>query len=128
MDAYKQLARSIISTEAQLRALVKSNPDEKGMAQAWDAISPLASQARVALEENGDKLPPDVDGQNGDRAAWAGLAISAFIEETGVDEEYALGDLLSNLMHWCDRNDYDFEAALERARGHYAAETGQAPY
>jgi hypothetical protein len=26
-------------------------------------------------------------------------------------------------MHWCDRNNYDFDASFERARGHYEAET-----
>jgi hypothetical protein len=68
-------------------------------------------------------LPPDPDGKNDSRAEWAGAALSAFIKETGTDQEDALGDLLSDLMHWCDRNNYDFEAALDRARGHYEAET-----
>jgi len=32
-------------------------------------------------------------------------------------------------MHWCDRNNFDFDAALFRAQGHYQAETtkGGAP-
>lgn len=70
------------------------------------------------------KLPPDPESMNHKRAAWAGTAINAFIAETGTDEENAIGDLLGDLMHWCDRNGYDMDAALERARGHYEAETG----
>jgi hypothetical protein len=70
------------------------------------------------------QLPPDPDNQNDDRAAWAAAALTAFRGETGADEEEALGDLLADLMHWSDRNNFDFESALFRARGHYEAETG----
>jgi hypothetical protein len=75
-----------------------------------------------------NKLPPDVDGRNGERALWAKAALQALMTETGVDYEDALGDLLGDLMHLADREPFDFEAALDRARGHYAAETGAAPY
>jgi hypothetical protein len=68
-------------------------------------------------------LPPDPDGKNDDRAAWAGAALAKFMELTGTDEEDALGDLLADLIHWSDRNNYDFDAALDRARFHYEAET-----
>jgi hypothetical protein len=68
-------------------------------------------------------LPPDPEGKNADRAEWAGSALRHFQCTTGTDYEDALGDLLGDLMHWCDRNNFDFEAALERARGHYEAET-----
>jgi hypothetical protein len=69
------------------------------------------------------KLPPDPENMNADRASWAGNALTTFMRETGADEEDALGDLLTDLMHWCDRNNYDFDLALDRARGHYEAET-----
>lgn len=67
-------------------------------------------------------LPPDPEGMNDTRAAWADTAIRAFQEATGTDDD-ALGDLLTDLMHWSDRNNYDFESALCRATGHYEAET-----
>jgi hypothetical protein len=73
------------------------------------------------------KLPPDPEGMNDKRAAWAGASLRTFIDETGVDEEDALGDLLCDLKHWSDRHDYDFDAALDRARFHYEAETGGEP-
>jgi hypothetical protein len=70
------------------------------------------------------QLPPDPDGMNDDRAAWAGAALATFMHATGTDEENALGDLLTDLMHWADRNNFDMDLALERARGHYEAECG----
>ena len=70
------------------------------------------------------QLPPDPEGMNDRRAAWAGLALAAFIAATRTDWDDALSDLLADLIHWCDRNNYDFDATLERARWHYDAETG----
>ncbi len=60
--------------------------------------------------------------QNDERAAWAAKALAVFQEETGADLPELVGDLLVDLMHWCDRNNHDFDAALFRARDHYAAE------
>jgi hypothetical protein len=71
------------------------------------------------------KLPPDPEHKNDDRAAWAGKALAAFRRETGADEEESVGDLLADLMHWCDRHDFDFGLALDRARYHYEAETSE---
>ena len=68
-------------------------------------------------------LPPDPEGMNDKRSAWAGLAIAAFQQTTGTDDEDVLGDLLTDLMHWADRNNYDFDAALSGAQSHYTAET-----
>ena len=73
-------------------------------------------------------LPPDPDGMNSSRANWAGAALAVFVARTGVDREDSLGDLLTDLMHWADRNNFDFEAALARAECHYAAETGELVY
>jgi hypothetical protein len=70
------------------------------------------------------ELPADPEGMNDKRASLAGTALAVFMSETGTDEEDAVGDFLADLMHWCDRHNYDFDAALERARVHYDAETG----
>lgn len=72
-------------------------------------------------------LPPDPEGMNDRRSAWAGAAIRAFREATGTDAGDALCDLLADLMHWADRHHYDFEAALTRGRDHYEAETQGEP-
>jgi hypothetical protein len=56
------------------------------------------------------------------RAVWADNAIRTFRRETGCDHEDSLGDLLCDLLHWADAKNFDFEAALFRARGHHEAE------
>jgi hypothetical protein len=61
--------------------------------------------------------------ENEKRADWADKAINTFIEATGTDPEDAVSDLLCDIMHWCDLyNEYDFDAELDRARGHYDCE------
>jgi hypothetical protein len=69
------------------------------------------------------KLPPDPEGMNDERAAWAGRAVRVFTEATGTDAEDALCDLLADLMHWADRHRFDFDHELQRGRSHYEAET-----
>jgi hypothetical protein len=68
-------------------------------------------------------LPHDPDGMNDERSIWAEAAIEAFEDATGCDREDALSDLLTDLMHWCDRNSVDFADALNNARGMYVEET-----
>jgi hypothetical protein len=62
---------------------------------------------------------------NLDRANWADKAIMAFREETYCDHDESLGDLLCDLMHWADATNFDFDAALDRARGNYEAELAE---
>jgi hypothetical protein len=71
------------------------------------------------------KLPPDPEGMNSDRALWAASAIYRFQQQTGTDHENALCDLLCDLMHWSDRNNFNFGTTLTRAYGHYEAETAE---
>lgn len=85
---------------------------------------PAGESVQVHIPMQAD-LPPDPDGLNGKRATWAGNALAIFMHDTGTDEEAALGDLLGDLMHWCDRNNHDFETALTRAREHYSVETSE---
>lgn len=68
-------------------------------------------------------LPPDPEDMNDDRAEWAAAALRQFQCTTGTDDVDALPDLLCDLMHWCDRNNCEFETELGRARMHYEAET-----
>ena len=76
------------------------------------------------------------DLRNADRALWGAFAVVSFAGVTGqsqdveTDPETVLGDLLGDLMHWCDDQSasggmgesIDFESALERARNHYNEE------
>ena len=73
------------------------------------------------------QLPPDPEGMNDSRAACAGQAIHHFILTTGTDKEGALADLLTDILHWCDRQPVSFDRELARARDHYEAETTGRP-
>lgn len=73
------------------------------------------------------KLPPDPEDMNARRAHWAASALADFQHSTGTDNEDALCDLLGDLMHWSDRNNFDFDSELSRARTHYEAETMAPP-
>jgi len=68
-------------------------------------------------------LPPDPEGMNNDRAEWAACAIRHFQCQTGTDWTDAVCDLLCDLMHFCDREGFDFREELDRAQMHYEAET-----
>jgi hypothetical protein len=74
------------------------------------------------------ELPPDPEGMNDARAEWADEAVKVFMKRTGTDFEDSLGDLLADLMHWSDRNNFDFQIALDRAHAHYTEETGGMPW
>jgi hypothetical protein len=51
-------------------------------------------------------------------------AIDAFDHEDQiVDPETTIGDLLADLMHWCDAYGVDFNVALKRGQRRYEAET-----
>ena len=73
------------------------------------------------------QIPPDPEDQNTDRADWANVAIIAFRDHTNSDREDLLSDLLSDLMHWADRNNCDFRSELDRAFRNYDAETTGEP-
>jgi hypothetical protein len=69
------------------------------------------------------KLPPDPENMNGDRAEWAASSLRQFQCVTGTDYDTALLDFLCDVMHWCDRNGFNFDAQLAHARRHYEAKT-----
>ena len=70
-----------------------------------------------------EAVAADPENMNNDRAEYAAAALRHFQCTTGSDYDDSLTDLLGDLMHWSDRNGVDFSAELERARGHYGAET-----
>lgn len=73
---------------------------------------------------------------NADHALWGALAIAqlnggvASGKGSAADGEFALSDLLADLMHWCDfqvtanrgQRPIEFESALEQARQYYREE------
>lgn len=70
----------------------------------------------------------DPDEMNEQRAAWAAEALDRFRHLTGSDPgEEALRDVLTDLHHWADQADLNWDAALTSAMNHYRAETAEAP-
>lgn len=99
-------------------------PSVGALIQARAAIAKATGEPATPRRER----PPDPEQMNGDRAEWAAAALRHFQCIIGCDYEDSLGDLLGDLMHFADRENFDFELALDRARGHYAAETaGEEP-
>lgn len=82
-------------------------------------------EASVAAEKSTHTLPPDPDGMNDTRAAWAATVLVEFQKATRTDREDALADLLTDLLHWCDRTGLDFDTELARGRGNYQEETAE---
>lgn len=81
--------------------------------------------ARKLLD--GVVLPPDPEGMNDDRADWADDVLRRFANITDMhflkDQPELVTDLITNLHHWCDRNDVDFDQSMESATMHYTEET-----
>ncbi len=84
-------------------------PSQQGRRPARAALSARPSRRRVKS-------------WNRKRADWARVAVDAFIEEVRTDEQDVLCDLLCDLMHLADREGWNFESQLDRARFHYGAE------
>lgn len=79
----------------------------------------------VTARERKRGLPPDPDQQNADRARWALAALQEFQRRTGSENDTAVGDLLADLMHLCDRYPGygPFAHRYQEAERHYDAET-----
>jgi hypothetical protein len=64
--------------------------------------------------------------QNEERVARAREIVRAFnLQET--EQETNLSDLLSDLMHVCADEGWDFDAQIKQGRFHYEAESGDDP-
>ena len=118
-DAVKKLLPHAEAEQESLYQMAKQNPDEykpvTGLPpcrlHAYETLRKCDARERHSARQ----LPPDPDNMNADRAEWAAAALRHFQCTTGTDYEDALGDLLCDLMHWCDRNNFDFELASTSA-------------
>jgi hypothetical protein len=86
-------------------------------------VQPRTTGGSNHASQSSRTLPPDPENMNDYRARWATVALRAFQKATGADSQDAVCDLLCDLMHLGDRTEFNFDAALNRARRHYEAET-----
>ena len=76
------------------------------------------------------KEGPMRDVTNGDRADWASSAVQVFAVKTGVDQEdvyIQVKDLLTDLLHFCDREGIVFKDVVRAAKGMYEEEKATDP-
>lgn len=89
-------------------------------------VFPVSTAGRVVFEMGGFNDDPTTEKNrevdNNTRAEWADKGVRAFQNTVKTDDESVLGDFIADLMHWADKNNYDFEAALDRGRSHYEEE------
>lgn len=71
---------------------------------------------------NQAKPRPSREEQNESRARSAEAALWEFRRHTGADVEDVVSDLLSDIMHWCDRHAQNFDTELRRGHEHYEYE------
>lgn len=71
------------------------------------------------------RLPEDPAADTERRADRGRELLDRYMALTGTDEDAALGDLLADLRHLADRDNYDYELADARAESYHAEETGQ---
>ena len=104
--------------------------------ESGQLIGPVLNRAPDLWKWQAENLntkptPPDPDNFNVERTASADALVQQFMTDEpnhGVtDREDALADILTNLMHWCDRCEFDFNTELERARRNYTSETTPEP-
>jgi hypothetical protein len=59
---------------------------------------------------------------NSDRADWADTAVRAFMGACRTDREYAIQDLMCNMLHLARREGLDPQQVLSSAEMHFDAE------
>lgn len=108
---------SLSEASAAQEEVVKLYPGSEFLIDIAPRTEPEDAVAAVA------QGVPDPEGLNDERASWARQALDVFKRATGCEEEGAVGDLLCNLMHFCDRAGVDFLSEMGRAVQHYEQET-----
>lgn len=91
-----------------------------------DTITGIRVLAAMAIERD---WPTFREPDNADRSAMAAEILCYFARQTGLvrgDEsvDTIMGDLITDLMHQCDRLDIDFSGVLTVSSMHHEDESG----
>jgi len=113
-----------IAVRAESAAAAQA-PIENGLWYERDEVSRQITDTDVVNVERAGERSISASPTNSSRAAWAALCLKKFVALTGCDHEDSLGDLLAELMHWSVVHNFDFDLALDRARGHFKAELAE---
>lgn len=117
----------IKSGAARLIDVIGLNAPDEVVRHEINLMRQLAGQPPKigAVQFKNGPLPPNPDGRNDDRAQWADVALRVFRDQAGTDYGDVAADFLCDLMHWCDRNDFDFKKELENGIDMYEEETAE---
>jgi hypothetical protein len=66
---------------------------------------------------------------NRDRVEWAAIGVNAYAAEVFMGQEFeevVIQDFLTDLMHFCESNGFDFADICAKAEGNYRVEKEQA--
>ena len=108
--------------------------DETRLRRALETLESVARAERLAgqpvsVQETLDRvrarLPEDPAADTERRADRGRELLGRYMAATGTDEDAALGDLLADLRHMADRDNYDYELADARGESYHADETAQ---
>ena len=111
-----------------------SQADETRLVGVLETLEYIAQVERlsgrpVSVQETLDRvrarLPEDPAVDTERRADRGRELLGRYMDLTGADEDAALGDLLADLRHMADRDNYDYELADARAESYHADETAQ---
>ena len=125
MPKYEILLSQVLSVRVAIHAESQETAELLVQNGHWNDSDVLHSQCvdtDIVDVELVEEDSPPLTTMNNRRAQSADISLSTFIRETGCDREDSLGDLLCNLMHWARLNNFDFECALIRGAGQFAAE------
>jgi hypothetical protein len=100
---------------ADLARLDDGTPSISALDQARTVIARARNGTAPGTEDTRPQRLSHPKTMSRDHTAGAGAALRYFQCMTGCDYKDSLGDLLRELMHWSDRNNFDFESALFRA-------------
>ena len=107
--------------------------DEARLRRALETLEYIARAERLAgrpvsVQETLDlvraRLPEDPAVDTERRADRGRELLERYMAVTGTDEDAALGDLLADLRHMADRDNYDYGLADARAESYHTEETG----
>lgn len=114
----------MIMWAVEFEAKRKDGEDGSVTYDGMEYIEAIEEFAAAKLEkEVGAIKKGDPDDMNGQRSVWGAATVAHFQTLTRTDDEDAIADLLSDLMHLCDDTKQNFTHQLVRARGMYHDET-----
>jgi hypothetical protein len=102
-------------------AMKKTTKKPMAVEQAADSIYERLIKEFDGLDPK--NLPPDKDGNNLKKAKEGAVLMAAMMMQPDVSPNSPMADMLSCLMHYCDRAGLSWNQELDNARFMYVTDT-----